>query len=88
MNKRSEEKLLNRKDKVPNWYLDVSLLNQYWGSDRVYHHTAPVNMNFGIREALRLLLDEGIENSWERHRVNAEALWDGLQNIGLKPLKH
>ena len=55
MGPRAEAKLAARKDKVPNWYLDVSLLNQYWGSDRVYHHTAPVNMNFGMREALRLL---------------------------------
>ena len=46
MNKRAEEKLSSRKTKVPNWYLDLSLLNKYWGSDRVYHHTAPVNMNF------------------------------------------
>ena len=84
MNKRAEDKLNNRKTKVPNWYLDVSLLNQYWGSDRVYHHTAPVNMNFGMREALRLLLDEGLEKSWERHKNNAEALWNGLEEIGLK----
>ena len=53
MNKRAEEKLASRKTKVPNWYLDLSLLNKYWGSDRVYHHTAPVNMNFAIREGLR-----------------------------------
>ncbi len=84
INERAEKKLNNRKGKVPNWYLDVSLLNKYWGSDRVYHHTAPVNMNFGIREALRLLAEEGLENSWARHRSNAEALWDGLQSLGLE----
>ena len=84
MNKRAEEKLSSRSGKVPNWYLDVSLLNKYWGSDRVYHHTAPVNMNFGIREALRLLSEEGLENSWRRHRNNAEKLWNGLENLGLK----
>ncbi len=84
MNERAEEKLNNRQGKVPNWYLDVSLLNKYWGSDRVYHHTAPVNMNFGMREALRLLLEEGLEASWNRHRSNAEALWQGLENLGLK----
>ncbi len=81
---RAEQKLNNRKDKVPNWYLDVSLLNKYWGSDRVYHHTAPVNMNFGIREALRLLAEEGLENSWERHQTNAQRLWDGLEDLGLE----
>ena len=84
MNKRAEEKLNNRKGKVPNWYLDLSLLNQYWGSDRVYHHTAPVNMNFGIREALRLIVEEGLENSWDRHKENAEALWNGLESMGLE----
>jgi alanine-glyoxylate transaminase/serine-glyoxylate transaminase/serine-pyruvate transaminase len=83
MGPRAEEKLSARKDKVPNWYLDVSLLNQYWGSDRVYHHTAPVNMNFGMREALRLLAEEGLEQAWARHRTNAEALWAGLESQGL-----
>ena len=83
MGPRAEEKLAARKDKVPNWYLDVSLLNQYWGSDRVYHHTAPVNMNFGMREALRLLAEEGLEQAWARHRRNAEALWSSLESMGL-----
>ncbi|WP_269622851.1 pyridoxal-phosphate-dependent aminotransferase family protein [Prochlorococcus marinus] len=84
MNERAEEKLNNRNSKVPNWYLDVSLLNKYWGSDRVYHHTAPVNMNFGIREALRLIVEEGIENSWNRHKRNALELWNGLEKLGLE----
>jgi alanine-glyoxylate transaminase/serine-glyoxylate transaminase/serine-pyruvate transaminase len=83
MGPRAEAKLAARPDKVPNWYLDVSLLNQYWGSDRVYHHTAPVNMNFGMREALRLLADEGLESVWQRHRSNAERLWAGLERLGL-----
>ena len=74
MNKRAEDKLSKRKDKVPNWYLDVSLLNKYWGSDRVYHHTAPVNMNFGIRESLRLIVEEGLENTWKRHQENSNYL--------------
>ena len=84
MGPRAEAKLAARQDKVPNWYLDVSLLNQYWGSDRVYHHTAPVNMNFGMREALRLLAEEGLDNAWARHRRNAQALWTGLESIGLE----
>lgn len=84
MGTRAEAKLAARSGKVPNWYLDVSLLNQYWGSDRVYHHTAPVNMNFGMREALRLLAEEGLENVWERHRRNAERLWAGLERLGLE----
>ena len=84
MGPRAEAKLAARTDKVPNWYLDVSLLNKYWGSDRTYHHTAPVNMNFGLREALRLLADEGLDNAWNRHRRNAERLWQGLEQLGLE----
>jgi alanine-glyoxylate transaminase/serine-glyoxylate transaminase/serine-pyruvate transaminase len=84
MGPRAEAKMMARQGKVPNWYLDVTLLNQYWGSDRVYHHTAPVNMNFGMREALRLLAEEGLEQAWARHRRNAEALWAGLEALGLE----
>jgi len=84
MGPRAEAKMLARVGKVPNWYLDVSLLNKYWGSDRVYHHTAPVNMNFGLREALRLLAEEGLESAWARHRSNAERLWSGLERLGLE----
>ncbi len=84
MGPRAEAKMAARSGKVPNWYLDVSLLNRYWGSDRVYHHTAPVNMNFGMREALRLLADEGLEQAWDRHQRNAERLWDGLESLGME----
>jgi alanine-glyoxylate transaminase/serine-glyoxylate transaminase/serine-pyruvate transaminase len=84
MNKRAEEKLSSRKTKVPNWYLDLSLLNKYWGSDRVYHHTAPVNMNFAIREGLRLIANEGLENVWNRHKTNAKKLWNGLEGLGME----
>jgi alanine-glyoxylate transaminase/serine-glyoxylate transaminase/serine-pyruvate transaminase len=84
MGPRAEAKMMGRQGKVPNWYLDVTLLNQYWGTDRTYHHTAPVNMNFGMREALRLLAEEGLENAWDRHRRNAEALWSGLESLGLE----
>jgi len=84
INKRAEDKLNSRKSKVPNWYLDLSLLNKYWGSDRVYHHTAPVNMNFAIREGLRIIASEGLDNIWKRHNTNANKLWRGLENIGLE----
>ncbi len=84
MNKRAEEKLSSRTSKVPNWYLDLSLLNKYWGSDRVYHHTAPVNMNFAIREGLRLIANEGLENIWKRHNSNAIKLWRGLESLGME----
>jgi len=84
MNKRAEDKLINRKSKVPNWYLDLSLLNKYWGSDRVYHHTAPVNMNYAIREGLRLIAKEGLRNIWNRHLINAQKLQKGLTDLGLE----
>jgi len=84
MNKRAEDKLSSRTSKVPNWYLDLSLLNRYWGSDRVYHHTAPVNMNFAIREGLRLIAKEGLENIWKRHNLNAIKLWKGLESLGME----
>ncbi len=84
MNHRAEDKLTNRKTKVPNWYLDLSLLNKYWGSDRVYHHTAPVNMNYAIREGLRLIANEGLENIWKRHNTNSKKLWKGLSDLGLE----
>jgi len=84
MSNRALEKLKNRKDKVKNWYLDMNLLTKYWGSERVYHHTAPINMNYALREALRLVAEEGLAQRWDRHRGNAELLWEGLAEMGLK----
>ncbi len=83
MGDRALEKLNNRKSKVANWYLDMSLLSNYWGNGRTYHHTAPVNMTYAIREALRLLAEEGLEARWNRHQQAAEYLWDGLEAMGL-----
>src|SRR5688572_14883165 len=60
-NKRAMQVVLSRKTKVQSWYLDVTMLAQYWGSERVYHHTAPINMTYGLYEALRLVLEEGLE---------------------------
>jgi alanine-glyoxylate transaminase/serine-glyoxylate transaminase/serine-pyruvate transaminase len=80
---RAVEKLNNRTTKVANWYLDLTLLRKYWGSERVYHHTAPINMNYALREALRLVVEEGLEERWARHRETAELLWDGLADLGL-----
>jgi alanine-glyoxylate transaminase / serine-glyoxylate transaminase / serine-pyruvate transaminase len=83
MGPRALEKMDKRQSKVANWYLDMSLLRNYWGQGRTYHHTAPVNMTYAIREALRLLVEEGIETAWQRHRDNAEKLWSGLTDLGL-----
>ena len=83
MGERAASKLGRRQSEVTNWYLDASLLQKYWGSDRVYHHTAPVNMTYALREALRLLAEEGLEARWRRHQDNAEKLWEGLKDLGL-----
>jgi len=85
VSERARDVLINRKSKVANWYLDLSLVNKYWGKERTYHHTAPVNMNFALREALRIVAEEGLEARFERHRANAELLWDGLQELDLPP---
>lgn len=77
------ERLEKRSKPVPNWYLDMSLVGKYWGSSRTYHHTAPINMNYGLREALRLVAEEGLEERWKRHRNTAERFWAGLADIGL-----
>ncbi len=83
MSQRALDKLHNRRTPVSNWYLDMSLLAKYWGEERVYHHTAPINMNYGLREALRLVAEEGLEQRWQRHQTNAELLWSGLESLNL-----
>lgn len=81
---RAVQKLKNRKTPVPNWYLDLSLVAQYWGQARTYHHTAPINMNYALREALRLVAEEGLETRWARHQATATLFWDGLEAMGLQ----
>lgn len=61
----------------------MSLLSKYWGNERTYHHTAPISLYYGLREALRLLAEEGLANCWQRHQKNAEYLWEGLEDLGL-----
>ena len=76
--------LEKRKTKVASWYLDLSMVRNYWGQDRAYHHTAPINMNYGLHEALRLVLEEGLEARFTRHRKNHLALKAGLQALGVQ----
>jgi len=73
----------SRKSKGQSWYLDVNLLASYWGQERVYHHTAPISMNYALHEALRLVLVEGLECRWRRHEDNHHALRRGLDALGL-----
>ncbi|BAY16152.1 alanine--glyoxylate aminotransferase [Anabaenopsis circularis NIES-21] len=83
MSPRAWEKLQRRSTKVANWYLDMTLLSKYWGSERVYHHTAPINLYYALREALRLVAEEGLANCWQRHQKNVEYFWDRLEDVGL-----
>jgi alanine-glyoxylate transaminase / serine-glyoxylate transaminase / serine-pyruvate transaminase len=83
LGERAIAKVQRRKTKIANWYLDINLLAKYWGPERVYHHTAPINLYYGLREALRLIVDEGLEHCWERHQKNVEYLWQSLEGIGL-----
>src|SRR6188508_3523663 len=80
---RALEVAARRKTKPQSWYLDVNLLASYWGEQRAYHHTAPISMNYALHEALRLVLEEGLENRWRRHQENHLALKDGLKSLGL-----
>jgi alanine-glyoxylate transaminase / serine-glyoxylate transaminase / serine-pyruvate transaminase len=81
---RAMEFLRSRKSPVQSWYLDMSMVEKYWGPERSYHHTPPVNMLFGLHEALRLLQLEGLEASWSRHKKSHTAFVQGLEAIGLK----
>jgi alanine-glyoxylate transaminase/serine-glyoxylate transaminase/serine-pyruvate transaminase len=80
---RAQERLRARETPVQSWYLDLSLVSNYWGSERAYHHTAPINMLYGLHEALRVILAEGLEARFERHARNARALSAGLEALGL-----
>ncbi|MFO0867406.1 MAG: alanine--glyoxylate aminotransferase family protein [Pirellulales bacterium] len=83
-NQRALDVILNRRTKVQSWYLDVSMLASYWGQERVYHHTAPINMSYALYEALRLIHEEGLENCFARHLRNHRALKAGLAALGIQ----
>jgi alanine-glyoxylate transaminase/serine-glyoxylate transaminase/serine-pyruvate transaminase len=80
---RVEEVLKNRKTKVQSWYFDLTTAMNYWGKDRLYHHTPPISLIYALREAMRLTMEEGLENRWARHRVNQQALIAGVESMGL-----
>lgn len=80
---RALEAVKNRKRKPQSWYLDLSLIADYWAEGkRTYHHTAPISMVYALREALRLVIEEGLEARFARHRLNSDALMAGLAAIG------
>jgi alanine-glyoxylate transaminase/serine-glyoxylate transaminase/serine-pyruvate transaminase len=80
---RAVERLDRRTHPVQSWYLDLSMVRRYWGADRFYHHTAPINMLYGLHEALTIVDEEGLEARWQRHRDAHERLAAGLATLGL-----
>ena len=83
---RGEEVFRTRKTKVQSWYFDLTTAMNYWGKDRLYHHTPPVSLIFALREAMRMVMEEGLEARWERHRLNQLALIAGIEAMGLELL--
>jgi alanine-glyoxylate transaminase/serine-glyoxylate transaminase/serine-pyruvate transaminase len=83
---RAEEVFRNRKTKVQSWYFDLSTAMNYWGKERLYHHTPPVSLIYALREAMRIVMEEGLQTRWERHRVNQLALIAGIEAMGLELL--
>jgi alanine-glyoxylate transaminase/serine-glyoxylate transaminase/serine-pyruvate transaminase len=78
------EVLAKRKSKVQSWYLDLTMLQKYWGSERLYHHTAPISMIYGLREGLRIIAEEGLAKRIERHAAAAGQLREGLAAMGFQ----
>lgn len=86
LSQRALDAIKARKTKVQSWYLDCGMIADYWAEGkRVYHHTAPITMVYAIREALRLVLEEGLEARFARHRRNSAALMAGVAALGCKP---
>src|SRR5262249_4186145 len=80
---RGVEAINRRKTKVQSWYLDMTMVQRYWGEERFYHHTAPITMIYALREALRLVDEEGLSSRWQRHLRNHHALKAGLAALGI-----
>ena len=83
MSPRAHQVVRERERKPTSWYLDLALISNYWGFDHVYHHTAPVSMILGLREGLRIVLEEGLDARIARHQSNSAALREGLKALGL-----
>ena len=77
-NEKAIEVVRKRSSKVQSWYLDMTMIEKYWGSERFYHHTAPISMIYALRESLRLIAEEGLEERFHRHKLNHQALAAGL----------
>ncbi len=84
LNEKAMAAFRRRKQPVQSWYLDLGMLTQYWGAERFYHHTAPVNMLYALYATLSLIREEGLEVRYERHRANSAALNRGLEALDLE----
>jgi alanine-glyoxylate transaminase/serine-glyoxylate transaminase/serine-pyruvate transaminase len=83
VSERAAAVLHGRKTPVPNWYLDLTMIEKYWSKERVYHHTPSTTLHYGFREGLRLVLEEGLEHRWARHKEIAEYLFEKMDTLGL-----
>ena len=88
VNTRVEEAMHARKEPVRSWYFDLTSAMNYWGKERLYHHTPPITLIYAMREALRAVLEEGLEARWERHARNQQALIAGVEAMGLDAIRH
>ncbi len=86
LNERALAAFKARKNAVQSWYLDLSMLTRYWGEERFYHHTAPVNMIYALFAALTLIKEEGLQARFDRHLLNSKALVKGFESLGLEML--
>jgi alanine-glyoxylate transaminase/serine-glyoxylate transaminase/serine-pyruvate transaminase len=84
-NDRALDVVRRRKTKVQSWYFDLSMIEKYWGEERVYHHTAPISMNYALHEALRIVLEEGLESGWRRHRDVHQTFIREMRKLELEP---
>jgi alanine-glyoxylate transaminase / serine-glyoxylate transaminase / serine-pyruvate transaminase len=85
LNLRAREAIENRKKPATSFYLDLKQYAAYWGGAHGYHHTASASMHFGLREGLRVLAEEGLDQAFARYRINAQLLWDGLEELDVPP---
>jgi alanine-glyoxylate transaminase / serine-glyoxylate transaminase / serine-pyruvate transaminase len=84
VSQRAQEAIVARREPVRSWYFDLTTAMNYWGKERLYHHTPPITLIYAMREALRAVLDEGLRARWDRHRTNQQALIAGLEAMGLE----
>ena len=84
ISRKGMEVLHSRKKQVQSWYLDLTMIERYWGEERFYHHTAPISMLYGLREGLRIIFEEGLETRFQRHRTLGDRLKMDLEKLGFK----